>query len=660
MISEPVRQPAQPVPSAAAFNGVDRARQLYSALAGRPGLTLPGTAFAAVKGTANDLLGRPLAAMWINTLPDSTAGSLLDVACVRLDAVTSMPQDAGLDAYTLALALQQASLRPDLPPPPLAALLLAALPAPCVAFTQPVAVAAAGLSVDPEAAVAELFGGKMLYLAGSSDVLDLAARAEALIRANPSASGLVIGCSGLLTWAADVDSIVNHTLTLFEQSSACLPPVAGTGEEHPSVTLAMLLPVLRGLLGYAGRGVVQLDTSAAAMAAVNAGQDSNSAVRQHLVDAGILPVWIHLPAGLEATAESVTAAIAPGAMAELQVNTAGDPKTVAVLLPGIGIAACAGSPAAAAAALQLCRHWLQAVQAAGTLGGCAASAVASGGPAWSYSASTMQRPRRELEGKIALITGAASGIGRAMAIRFAQEGACVAACDINDAGLQEVVAEIEANAGSQRAIALHCDVSDAESVAAAYQNVVLVYGGLDIAVANAGLAMSAGVDEMPVERWRKILDVNLTGYFLTAGEAFRLFKTQGAGGALIFIASKAGLAAGPGSAAYGSTKAAEMHLGRILAEEGGPAGIRVNTVCPDAVFRGSAIWQLGWKEERARFYGIKPEEVEEHYRQRCALKVSIYAEDVAEAVVFLASDRAAKTTGAILTVDGGMAGAYVR
>ena len=103
-----------------------------------------------------------------------------------------------------------------------------------------------------------------------------------------------------------------------------------------------------------------------------------------------------------------------------------------------------------------------------------------------------------------------------------------------------------------------------------------------------------------------------------------------------------------------------MHLARILAEEGGPAGIRVNTVCPNAVFRGSALWQLGWKEERARVYGIKPEDVEEHYRQRCALKVSIYAEDVAEAVLFLASDRAAKTTGAILTVDGGMNAAYVR
>jgi NAD(P)-dependent dehydrogenase (short-subunit alcohol dehydrogenase family) len=151
------------------------------------------------------------------------------------------------------------------------------------------------------------------------------------------------------------------------------------------------------------------------------------------------------------------------------------------------------------------------------------------------------------------------------------------------------------------------------------------------------------------------------GYFLVAREAFRLLAEQGDGGSIVFVASKNALVAGKAAAAYSSAKAAELHLARCLAEEGGPHGIRVNTVNPDAVLQGSQIWSSSWREERARAYGIAPDQLEEHYRKRTTLGVNVFPEDVAEAVLFFASDaRSAKSTGNVLNVDGGVAAAYPR
>jgi NAD(P)-dependent dehydrogenase (short-subunit alcohol dehydrogenase family) len=189
---------------------------------------------------------------------------------------------------------------------------------------------------------------------------------------------------------------------------------------------------------------------------------------------------------------------------------------------------------------------------------------------------------------------------------------------------------------------------------------VLTYGGLDIIVSNAGISTSHPVEDTSLDEWNLNLSVLGTGYFLIAREAFRVLQTQGRGGSIIFVASKNGLVGGRNASAYSSAKALEIHLARCLAEEGGGASIRVNTVNPDAVLQGSGIWSSAWREERARTYGIDPDQLEEHYRARTTLKVNIFPEDVAEAVLFFASRRSAKSTGNILNVDGGVAAAYTR
>jgi NAD(P)-dependent dehydrogenase (short-subunit alcohol dehydrogenase family) len=189
---------------------------------------------------------------------------------------------------------------------------------------------------------------------------------------------------------------------------------------------------------------------------------------------------------------------------------------------------------------------------------------------------------------------------------------------------------------------------------------VLGFGGLDIVVSNAGIASAAAFEDTTLELWNRNIAILATGYFLAARAGYRIMKTQGLGGGIVFIASKNALAASPGASAYCAAKAAEVHLARCLALEGAPLGIRVNTVNPDAVLRGSKIWKGEWRAQRAASNKVSEDGLEEVYRQRSLLKLSVYPEDIAEAVYFLASDLSAKCTGNILNVDAGNAQSFTR
>jgi NAD(P)-dependent dehydrogenase (short-subunit alcohol dehydrogenase family) len=271
----------------------------------------------------------------------------------------------------------------------------------------------------------------------------------------------------------------------------------------------------------------------------------------------------------------------------------------------------------------------------------------------------MPKPK-PLTGRVALVTGGASGIGRATAARFLAEGAAVVIADIDKAALATTQAALAGAYGKDNVRGFVMDVTDEAGVAAAFADTVAEYGGLDILVSNAGISSSAPIEDTTLAMWDRNMDILAKGYFLVSREAFRLMKRQKLGGSVVFVASKNGLAASPNAAAYSTAKAAEIHLARVLALEGAADGIRVNVVNPDAVLRGSKIWTGEWREQRAAAYNMKPDELEEHYRRRSLLKRDVLPEDVAEAIYFLASDLSAKSTGNIVNVDAGNAQSFTR
>jgi NAD(P)-dependent dehydrogenase (short-subunit alcohol dehydrogenase family) len=267
-----------------------------------------------------------------------------------------------------------------------------------------------------------------------------------------------------------------------------------------------------------------------------------------------------------------------------------------------------------------------------------------------YRAKLMGAGNAPLAGKVALVTGAASGLGCGIALGLVEAGAAVAFCDIDARGAETAAAS---SADPRRALAVRMDVTSEESVTAAFDHVLCHWGGVDIVVCAAGIAPPYELVDMPLDKWRLALEINLTGYFLVAREAARIMRAQGDGGAMVMLSSKTGLDASKANSAYNATKAGELHLMRGWALELGPDGIRVNAVAPGNVFEGSKIWNPEYIKTAARKKGIQPEEVIPYYTSLTALKREIKRADIAAAIVFLCSDAARCITGQTLVVDSG-------
>jgi rhamnulose-1-phosphate aldolase/alcohol dehydrogenase len=341
-----------------------------------------------------------------------------------------------------------------------------------------------------------------------------------------------------------------------------------------------------------------------------------------------------------------------------------NPAPRVILVPGVGMFTTGKDAQNAQISAELYHRAIAVIRGAEVLGGFvsltdAESHAVEYWPLEQYKLS-LTPPEREFARRVCLVTGGAGGIGSAICRRLAADGAHVVVTDIDAAGASKIADELCAKFGPGRAVDVAMDVTNEDSVRHAFRQAALAYGGIDIVVSNAGISSSAPIAKTTLGDWKRNSDILGTGYFLVAREAFRLLQDQGRGGNIVFIASKNGLVAGKNASAYSAAKAAELHLARCLAEEGGAAGIRVNAVNPDAVLEGSKIWDGRWRDERAATYGIATNELEEHYRKRTVLGVNVVPADIAEAVAFLASPRAAKSTGNILNVDGGVTAAYTR
>jgi NAD(P)-dependent dehydrogenase (short-subunit alcohol dehydrogenase family) len=259
-----------------------------------------------------------------------------------------------------------------------------------------------------------------------------------------------------------------------------------------------------------------------------------------------------------------------------------------------------------------------------------------------------------------LVTGSAGGIGKAIAKKFAEEGACVVLNDINQERLDGAVTEFKKSFGNDIVAATLLNVTDAHSIETAFKETVLAFGGVDLIVNNAGISISKAIADHSVEEWDRLYDILVRGQFIVSKKGVELMRKQGFGGDIVNIVSKNSVVAGPNNAGYGSAKAAQAHLTRLLAAELGPDRIRVNTVNPDAVISDSNIWAGGWAEGRAKAYGITVEELPAYYAKRTLLGETILPDDIANACYVLVGGLLNKSTGNSINVDGGVAAGFLR
>jgi rhamnulose-1-phosphate aldolase/alcohol dehydrogenase len=647
------------------------------------------------KNLETDHVGREVTVLWVKGSGSDIANiSGRGFAGLKLEEVLPLFDRSSMTDEEMTGYLDRTAFEVGRPRQSIETLLHAFVPAKRVDHTHPDAIISIACSGNGRDIMHEIYGERAAWVEYIRPGFTLSQQIGAAVRNNPKLECIVIGKHGLVTWGETSSESYENTLRIIGEAETYLErnriqrsrAVEALPEAERKAIVAKLLPVLRGTCSGqrtsvpahgTGSCVMLYDDSPEVLEFV--GQTGardlsqvGAACPDHLVHTKRVPFFIDwTPSeGVNALLEKTQAGVKTFTeeyAAYFEANkTEGDkmfsPAPRVTLIPGLGMISSGADAMGAEVSRQLYHRAIQVMQNA--RGG-----FVSLTPAESYAVEywplelyklSLKPVPRALEGQVAFVTGAASGIGKAIAYRLALEGAHIVIADLNLEGAQVVADEIIKARGHRRAIAVSMNVTSEEQVQAAFERAILEYGGVDIVVNNAGIASSAPIEETSLEMWNKNQSILSTGYFLVSREAFKLWRAQNVGGNLVMVASKNSLAAGKNAAAYSAAKAAELHLGRCLAEEGGAAGIRVNSVLPDAVLSGSAIWNGTWREERARAYGIKPDELEEFYRKRTTLSVNVFPEDIADAVYYFTSPASSKTTGGVLTVDGGVPAAYVR
>lgn len=638
------------------------------------------------------LTGQPVEVLWVK-------GSGGDIGSMKLDGFATLYQDKllGLEAHyagpddddkmvgylphcTFNLNGRAASI--DTP-------LHSLLPFAHVDHVHPDAIIALAASSGGEAATKEIWGGKIGWLPWKRPGYTLGVQLRDFVKANPGVEGVMLAGHGIICWADSAKACYEHTIQLIADAANYLnaklagKPAFGGAVSSPNpdraAIAADLMPRLRGLMTGARSKVGHFSDDAEALEFVGSADFERLAALgtscpDHFLRTKIAPLTLD-PAKLTDDAylgEKIAAYRDMYAAYYERCKRANSPamrdaNPVVALVPGVGRITFAGDKTTARLAGEFYGNAINVMRGAEAIGEYIAldEQEAFDIEYWLLEEAKLQRmpAPKPLVGKIALVTGGAGGIGAATAARLLREGACVMLADRDAAAIEDVRTGFAKQFGKDVVRASVCDVTDEAQVQAAFDACAREFGGLDILVANAGIASSAPIEGTTVDLWNRNYEVLAKGYYLTARAAWPLLKRmkdQG-GSSVVFIGSKNAVAAAAGASAYASAKAAANHLARCLALEGAPEGIRVNIVNPDAVIKGSKIWDGDWRKERAASNKIDPgEELEAHYRNRSMLKRDVLPEDIAEAAYWLASSMSSKSTGNMINVDAGNAQAFTR
>lgn len=577
----------------------------------------------------------------------------------------------------------------------------------------PDAAIALAAAKDGEQIIKDLFNGEIGWVKWQKPGFELGLMLKQCLDENPGIRGIMLGSHGLFAWGDTAYESYMNTLEVIETCAQYLesPPAPGGGEKKPAFggikiqslpkeerlkKAAMLAPILRGFCSNSdvqsfpppggrkgGFMIGHFTDDDRVLQFINSNDldrlaPMGTSCPDHFLRTKISPLVLELDidedlSDLPKIKEKLIPAFeAYRKMYAGYYNTCKhanspamrDANPVVILYPGIGMFTFAKDKQTARVASEFY------INAINVMKGAEAVSEYTSLPRqeafnieyWLLEEAKLQRmPKpKPLTGRIALITGSGGGIGKAIAMKFAEEGACVILSDNNADRLLQAKEEFITKLGKDVVTTGMLDVTDVSTISQTMSAACLAFGGLDIVVNNAGLSISKPIDEHSENDWDLLYDVLVKGQFLVTQKGVDIMRKQSLGGDVLNIVSKNALVSGPNNAGYGSAKAAQLHLSRLNAAELGKDNIRVNVVNPDAVISGSNIWSGGWAEGRAKAYGIKVEELPQYYAGRTLLNEIILPEDIANACFAFIGGLLNKSTGNVLNVDGGIANAFVR
>ncbi|CAN5282331.1 bifunctional rhamnulose-1-phosphate aldolase/short-chain dehydrogenase [soil metagenome] len=569
----------------------------------------------------------------------------------------------------------------------------------------PDAAIAIAAAKDGKQITQDLFNGAIGWVEWRKPGFELGLELKQCLDNNPGIRGIMLGSHGLFTWGDTAYESYINTLEVIERCAQYLEdnyekkgPIFGGQKLQPLPKeerlkkAAILAPILRGLCssGYpkntpsgVGGMIGHFTDDDRVLQFINSNDlkrlaPMGTSCPDHFLRTKISPLVLNL-----ATDEDVNnvAAIKEKLTPQFEdyrkmyanyYNTCKHPNSpamrdanpVIILYPGVGMFSFAKDKQTTRVASEFY------INAINVMRGAEAISEYTSLPRqeafnieyWLLEEAKLQRmPKpKSLSGRIALITGSAGGIGKAIAKKFAEEGACIVINDINEERMHSAMEEFTKQFGRDTAASAFLNVTDNTSIEKAFAAAALAFGGVDIIVNNAGISISKAIADHSIEEWDKLYDILVKGQFLVSKLGVEVMRRQGFGGDIINIVSKNSVVSGPNNSGYGSAKAAQAHLSRLLAAELGPDKIRVNSVNPDAVIADSNIWAGGWAEGRAKAYGITIEELPAYYAKRTLLNEMILPEDIANACYAFVGGLLNKSTGNTLNVDGGVAMAFLR